>query len=98
MRLRRPLGATAINPLFIFSARGARLEGGNHGVQKCDSVDSLGLVIKCLGGGGARAGGLDSLGIQQKAPFPWRPSQHTFDAAPHRGSGEGGGDAVPLRF
>ena len=51
-RLCRPLGATALNPLFIFSARGTRLEGGNRGVQKCDSVDSLSLVIKCLEGGG----------------------------------------------
>jgi len=33
-----------------------RLEGGNRGVQKCDSVDSLSLVIKCLGGGGASWG------------------------------------------
>jgi hypothetical protein len=51
-RLRRPLVATALKPLLIFSARGTRLEGGNRGVQKCDSVDPLSLVIKCLGGGG----------------------------------------------
>ena len=51
-RLCRPLGVTALNPLFIFSARGTHLEGGNRGVQKCDSVDSLSLVIKCLEGGG----------------------------------------------
>ncbi len=51
-RLRRPLVATALKPLLAFFARGTRLEGGNRGVQKCDSVDPLSLVIKCLGGGG----------------------------------------------
>ncbi len=75
-RLCRFLGATALNPLFIFSARGTSLEGGNRGVQKCDSVDSLSLVIKCLGGG-ARVRGLDSPDVRQTALFPWRPSQHT---------------------
>ena len=46
-RLRRPLVATALKPLLAFFARGTRLEGGNRGVQKCDSVDPLSLVIKC---------------------------------------------------
>ncbi len=55
-RLRRPLVATALKPLLIFSARGTRLEGGNREVQKCDSVDPLRLVIKCLGGRGHELG------------------------------------------
>ena len=68
---------TALKPLLIFSARGTRLEGGNRGVQKCDSVDPLSLVIKCLGEGGARVVGLDSPDVRQTALLPWRPSQHT---------------------
>ncbi len=51
-RLRRPLVATALKPLLAFSARGTRLAGGSRGIQKCDSVEPLSLVIKCLGGGG----------------------------------------------
>ena len=47
-------------PLLAFSARGAHLEGGNCGVQKCDFLDPLSLEIKCLGGGGAQVGGLNS--------------------------------------
>ncbi len=68
-RLHRPLVATALKPLLIFSARGTRPEGGNRGVQKCDSVDPLSLVIKCLGGGVARVGGLDSRYVDTR-PFP----------------------------
>ena len=79
-RLRRPLVATALKPLLIFSARGTRLLGGNRGVQKCDSVDPLSLVIKCLGEGGVRIGGLDSPDVRQTTLSPRRPSQHThFD-------------------
>jgi hypothetical protein len=50
--LRRPLVATALKPLLIFSTRGTHLQFENRGVQKCDSVDPLSLVIKCLGEGG----------------------------------------------
>jgi len=43
-------------PLFIYSARGVYMEGGNCGTQMYDSVDPLSLVIKCLGGGGSSQG------------------------------------------
>ena len=69
--------ATALKPLLAFFARGTRLKGGNHGVKKCDSVDPLSLVIKCLWGGGTRVGELDSTDVRQMALSPWRPSQHT---------------------
>jgi hypothetical protein len=80
-RIFRTLGATALNPVFIFSARGTCLEGGNHGVQKCDSVDPLSLVIQCLGGRPG-AGGLDSPDVWQTALFLWRPSQHRHHHMP----------------
>jgi hypothetical protein len=50
-RLCRPLVAAVPPPLFISFIRGASLVGGNCGIQKCDSIDPLSLVIKCLGGG-----------------------------------------------
>jgi hypothetical protein len=51
-RLHRPLAAAVSPPLFTSDKREASLVGGNCGIQKCDSVDPLSLVIKCLGGGG----------------------------------------------
>jgi hypothetical protein len=44
----RPLAAAVPLPLFTSDKREASLMGGNRGVQKCDSVDPLSLVIKCL--------------------------------------------------
>ena len=42
--------------MFIFFAREAGLVvGGNRGIQKCDSVDPLSLVIKCLEEGGHKS-------------------------------------------
>jgi hypothetical protein len=51
-----PLVAAVPPPLFTSDKREASLGGGNCGVQKCDSVDPLSLVIKCLGGGGTSQG------------------------------------------
>jgi hypothetical protein len=51
-RLHRPLGAAVPPPLFTSNKREVSLDGGNRGIQKCDSIDPLSLVIKCLGGGG----------------------------------------------
>jgi hypothetical protein len=56
--------------LLIFSARGTRLEGGNRGVQKCDSVDPLSLVIKCLGEGGGYESGDSIVRTFTKQPSP----------------------------
>jgi hypothetical protein len=50
-RLCCPLAAAVPPPLFTTDKREASLVGGNRGIQKCDSVDPLSLVIKCLGGG-----------------------------------------------
>jgi hypothetical protein len=61
---------TALKPLLIFSARGTRLEGGNRGVQKCDSVDPLSLVIKCLGEGGGYESGDSIVRTFTKQPSP----------------------------
>ncbi len=51
-RLRRPVWRLCQSPDSSFLQGGRRLEGGNRGVKKSDSVDLLTLVIKCLGGGG----------------------------------------------
>jgi hypothetical protein len=59
-RLCRPLAAAVPPPLFTSYKREASLVSGNRGIQKCDSVDPLSLVIKCLEGGGVRVGGLGS--------------------------------------
>jgi hypothetical protein len=48
----RPLVASVPLPLFTSDKWEASLVGGNRGVQKCDSIDPLSLVIKCLGGRG----------------------------------------------
>ena len=37
----RPLVATGLKPLLIFSATGTCMEVGNRGVQKWDSIDPL---------------------------------------------------------
>jgi hypothetical protein len=63
-----PQGA-ALPPLFTSDKWEASLVGGNHGIQKCDSVDPLSLVIKCLGGGGSESGDLVVL-IINKQPSP----------------------------
>jgi hypothetical protein len=76
-RLCRPLAAAVPPPLFTSDKREASLVDGNHGIQKCDSVDPLSLVIKCLGGGGVQVGGLGSPDYQQTTLSLWRPSQHT---------------------
>jgi hypothetical protein len=57
-RLHRPLAAAVPPPLFTSNKREASLDVGNRGIQKCDSVDTLSLVIKCLGGGGYELGDL----------------------------------------
>jgi hypothetical protein len=44
-RLCRPLAAAVPPPLFTSDKREASLVGGNRGIQKCDSVDPLSLVI-----------------------------------------------------
>jgi hypothetical protein len=75
-RLRRPLAAAVPLPLFTSDKREASLVGGNCGIQKCDSVDPLSLVIKCLVGG-VQVGGLGSPDYQQTTLSLWRPSQHT---------------------
>jgi hypothetical protein len=68
-RLCRPL-AVAVPPLlFTSEKREASLAGGNRGIHKCDSVDPLSLVIKCLGGGGYKSGDLVVL-IINKRPSP----------------------------
>jgi hypothetical protein len=51
-----PLVAALPPPLFTFFIQEAHLLGGNRGIQKCDYVDPLGLVINCLGGGGTSWG------------------------------------------
>jgi hypothetical protein len=53
------VGGSLPPPLFTSDKREASLVGGNLGVQKCDSIDPLSLVIKCLGGG-VQVVGLDS--------------------------------------
>ncbi len=55
-QLCRPLVAAVPPPLFTSDKREASLMGGNHLIQKCDSVDPLNLVIKCLGGEGMSRG------------------------------------------
>jgi hypothetical protein len=45
-----PLWWLCHRPCYLFDTGGS-LVGGNRGIQKCDSVDPLSLVIKCLGGG-----------------------------------------------
>jgi hypothetical protein len=59
-RLCRPLAVAVPPPLFTSDKREASLAGGNCGIQKCDSIDPLSLVIKCLGGGGVQVRGLGS--------------------------------------
>ncbi len=49
-RLRCPLAAAVPPPLFTSDKKEVSLVGGNCGMKKCDSVDPLSLVIKCLGG------------------------------------------------
>jgi hypothetical protein len=56
-QLCRPLVVAVPPPLFTSFKQEVRLVGGNCGIQKCDSIDSLSLAIKCLGGGG-QVGGL----------------------------------------
>jgi hypothetical protein len=46
----------------------ASLVGGNHRVQKCDSIDPLSLKIKCLGGGGYKSGDVIVLIIDKQPP------------------------------
>jgi hypothetical protein len=55
-RLCRLLVAAVPLRLFTSDKREAGLVGGNCRIQKCDSVDPLSLVIKCLGGGGTSRG------------------------------------------
>ncbi len=76
-----PLVAAVPPPLFTSDKREASLVGGNHRMQKCDSVDPLSLVIKCLGGGGVQVGGLGSPDYRQITLSLWRPSQHTHTSA-----------------
>jgi hypothetical protein len=68
-RLHRPLAAAVPLPLFTSDKREASLDGGNCGIQKCDSVDPLSLVIKCLGGRGYKSGDL-VVPIINKQPSP----------------------------
>jgi hypothetical protein len=68
-RLCRPLVAAVPLPLFTSDKRVASLAGGNCRIQKCDSVDPLSLVIKCLGGGEYESGDLVVL-IINKQPSP----------------------------
>jgi hypothetical protein len=56
-------------PLFTSDKREASLAGGNCRIQKCDSVDPLSLVIKCLRRGGYESGDLVVL-IIDKQPSP----------------------------
>ena len=82
-RLCRPLAAAVPPPLFPSDKREASLAGGNWGIQKCDSVDPLSLVMKCLGGGGHESGDLVVL-IIDKQPSPSGGqvnTQHTLLAA-----------------
>jgi hypothetical protein len=67
-RLCRPLAAAVPPPLFTSDKREASLVGGNCGVQKCDSVDPLSLVIKCLKGGGDKSGDLVVQIINKQPP------------------------------
>ncbi len=74
----RPLAAAVPPPLFTSDKREASPVGGNRGIHKCDSIDPLSLVIKCLGGGGGVwVGGLGSPDYWQTTLSFWRPSQHT---------------------
>jgi hypothetical protein len=79
-RLRHPLATAVPPPLLTSDKRESSLVGGNRRVQKCDSVDPLSLVIKCLGGGGVQVVGLDSPDYWQTTSCLWRPSQHTHFA------------------
>jgi hypothetical protein len=86
-QLCHPVAVAVPPPLFTSNKREASLAGGIHGIQKCDSVDPLSLVIKCLEGGGYELGDLVVL-IIDKRPFPsggqvnththaWAPQSHT---------------------
>jgi hypothetical protein len=68
-RLCSPLAGAVPPLLFTSYIREASLVGGNSGMQKCDSVYPLRLVIKCLGGGGYESGDLVVL-IIDKQPSP----------------------------
>jgi hypothetical protein len=69
-RLCHPLAAAVPLPLSTSDKKEASLAGGNCRIQKCDSVDPLSLVIKCLGGGGYKLGDLVVL-IMDKRPSPF---------------------------
>jgi hypothetical protein len=69
-------GAALPPPLFTSFIWEASLVGGNCGIQKCDSVDSLSLVIKCLVGEGHKSGDLVVPTID-KRPFPSRGQVNT---------------------
>jgi hypothetical protein len=85
--------AAAVSPpLFTSDKREVSLAGGNRGIQKCDSIDPLSLVIKCLGRGGVQVGGLGSPDYIQTTLSLWRPSQHIH----HTGWPPLMPDAVPV--
>jgi hypothetical protein len=75
-QLHLPLAVAVPQPLFASDKREVSLVGRNCGIQQCDFVDSLSLVIKCLGGG-VQVGGLGSPDYRQTTLSLWRPSQHT---------------------
>jgi hypothetical protein len=68
--LRRPLVEDVPPPLSALFVRRESLVGGNCGIQKCDSMYSLSLVIKCLGGEGYKSRDLKVLSSDvNKPPF-----------------------------
>jgi hypothetical protein len=78
----RPLAGAVPPPLFTSDKRDASLVGGNCGIQKCDSVDLLSLVIKCLGGGVYKLGDLVVL-IINKQPAPSGGQVNTHSCCQH---------------
>jgi hypothetical protein len=78
-QLCRPLAAAVPPPLFTSDKREASLAGGNFRIQKCDYVDPLSLVIRCLGGGGDESGDLVVLIInKQPSPSGGQVNTHTI--------------------
>jgi hypothetical protein len=71
------LGAAGPPPLFASFIRVASLVGGNCGIQKCNSIGPLSLVIKCLEGGRYESGDL-VVPMIDKRPSPSEGQLNTY--------------------
>ena len=80
-----PSCGDCVKTLLIFSARGTHLEGGNCGVQKCDFVNPLSLVIKCLWGGGHELGDLRVRTFDKRPSSPGDQVNTHTSTAPYGG-------------